>query len=414
MQLDSQVSFSESELILACLRVRYGSGCHADMQDRLRHGLNWHEILSTAQRHGIVPLLYEALSSNLSRLPADVRNGLRRNFQQNAANSFLYASELVRVTDCLRREPIAALAFKGPTLTAQLYGKLSLRTIRDLDILVGQQQMDSALKVLQRCGYSPVPGSGGRFSLSSKLQKHVLLAHQSLGFRIELHWAISERSFAFGLSFDQLWAARRDVAILGAPVATVGPEDLLLILSAHGTNHCWGSLKWICDIAEAIRAFPDLDWDHLVARAGRLGCRRMLLTGMTIANDVCSIDLPGPVERARALYKPAGLMSRQIPSGLLTSGQPPVDLERTLTFVRSRERLRDRLRILTMFLTPKLRPGPRERALIHLPDSLAALYIPLRLLRLLVVYWQRAIVPILQSAAGQMRFRDRPAMLPPE
>src|SRR6185437_9922656 len=256
MQLDSQVSFSESELILACLRVRYGSGCHADMQDRLRHGLNWHEILSTAQRHGIVPLLYEALSSNLSRLPADVRNGLRRNFQQNAANSFLYASELVRVTDCLRREPIPALAFKGPTLTAQLYGKLSLRTIRDLDILVGQEQMDSALKVLQRCGYSPVPGSGGRFSLSSKLQKHVLLANQSLGFRIELHWAISERSFAFGLSFDQLWAARRDVAILGAPVATVGPEDLLLILSAHGTNHCWGSLKWICDIAEAIRAFP--------------------------------------------------------------------------------------------------------------------------------------------------------------
>ncbi len=412
MPSDLHVNSSEITLILACLRAHYESGNRSKLLQLARDKAASGQLVENACRHGIVPLVYEALSPDFACLPPEVSTALRQEFQASAANSFLYGDELARLSEFLQRRSIPALAFKGPALAAVLYGKLSLRTVRDLDILVPPEQMDRALEALQELGYAPDPRRPD-WRAETHLAKHVLLIHKNAGFQVELHWAIAERSFGFGLSFDKLWAARREIAVQGAPVETISPEDLLLLLSAHGTNHCWGSLKWVCDIAEAMRAFPNLDWDHLLMRARALGCRRMLLVGAGLAADICSVDLPGPVQRALAYHAAARIMCREIRSRLFASRPLPVDLERTLIFVRSRERLRDRLRILATFLATKLRPGARDRALIHLPGSLEALYIPIRLLRLLLTYWRRAIVPIIRGALGQVWPRGW-AMLPPE
>ncbi|MCY2952974.1 MAG: hypothetical protein NTU53_13510 [Planctomycetota bacterium] len=44
------------------------------------------------------------------------------------------------------------------------------------------------------------------------------------------------------------------LALADDSVISVTPEDLLLILCAYGTKHCWDRLDLICGVSELIRA----------------------------------------------------------------------------------------------------------------------------------------------------------------
>lgn len=390
---------SESGFILACLRAYYNSGGRAGLTCPVSDAAFRQRVLSMARGHGIVPLVYEGL--NASGLPASAASTLRvlqDEFRESASNGFLYAAELVRVSKYLEEHGVSALAFKGPTLALLLYGKLSLRTVRDLDLLVARRQIDQAMRALQACGYEPVSGTGGEPpSISGKTRKHVLFVHCKLGFAVELHWAVADASFVFPLRFEQAWAERQAVTVMGHPIATLSREHMLLLMAAHGTNHCWGSMKWICDIAQAVIAFHDIDWNRLLARAHRLGCRRMLLVGLALAREICGVQLPQELEPHSRTEKVDNIR-REIQMRIFAEREPAVYLERILTFVRSRERLIDRVRVLWRFVGPELNPKPGDFALIQLPRCFRILYFPMRLARILLFRWNRTVRPIAQSA----------------
>src|SRR6185437_5776665 len=260
MQRNCGLRSKEAALILACLRARYQPGASIGLHGIADAQVSWPAVLSIARCHGVVPLIHESLLANRRHIPNEVRASLQSEFQRSAAGTILYAAELVRLFESFERRCISALAFKVPTLAVLLYGRLSLRTIRDLDILVAKDQLDTALSVLQACGYEPVVGlDGAPPSVLPGARKHMLLVHRHAGFNVELHWALADPSFAFHLGFDRLWANRQNIPVLKTPIATLGREDLLLLLCAHGTSHCWGSLKWICDVAQAT-TLSGLDW----------------------------------------------------------------------------------------------------------------------------------------------------------
>lgn len=405
MPANFEVASPEIALVLACLRARYNRSEHID-PIRVSAGVDWSEVLSIASCHGIVPLVFVTLTAAGEPVPNGARELLRPEFHRSAANSFLYATELVRLLESLREKKISALALKGPALATLLYRKLSLRTVRDLDILVEKHQVGPAMEVLRACGYMPAEGlEGAGPSVEAKLRKHALLIHQGAGFNVELHWAVTDPSFALPLNFDQLWNERQLVTILAQPVATLGQEDTLLTMCAHATNHCWGSLKWICDIAQAVSSFPALDWGRILARAQELGCSRMLFVGLALASELCGISLPKTLEADVRSMKVRRLC-REAQRTLFLDTAPRVNLDRTLSYIRSRERFRDRIRIALRFIGLELRPNARDRALVRLPDALQFLYFPFRFVRLALFCWKRAILPIVQDALGWPRHRD--------
>ena len=85
------------------------------------------------------------------------------------------------------------------------------------------------------------------------------------------------------------------MAISQHTVMTSIPENLLIVLCVHGSKHAWEQLKWICDIAELVRTHPDLQWEHMLASASDLRCRRMVLLGLSLARQWYEVDLPAPV-----------------------------------------------------------------------------------------------------------------------
>jgi hypothetical protein len=320
---------------------------------------------------------------------------IQKEFQRCAGESLGYAHELTRVFASLQEHGVPALPFKGPLLAQQLYQKLSLRQCSDLDIYIEKSQFKDAITALESIGYTPIwpQDSPSIF----KADKHILLIATAGGFKVELHWSLALPGAQFVLPFRDLWSRREQVSILGSAIPVPAKEDMLLILCFHAATHCWGSLKWICDIGELIKGDSNLNWKLLLTHARQRGCRRILFIGTALARDILAIALPEILEREMSTDKPMARTRNEVLRRFFTGTLPPQCVERPLTYIRSRERLWDRLQLVTRFVSRRLKPNERDREWMQLPESLGILYIFLRIIRIAYLRYKVSVIPLLKA-----------------
>lgn len=297
-----QVSRPEAELLLCCARIDRSPEAAARIRALLRESMNWEYLLRTARRHGIAPLLYWHLDALCPEdVPEDILDRLRNHFRRNNVRNLFLTGELLRLLNVFGAQGITAVPYKGPALTASVYGNLALREFSDLDILVRLQDISKAKEVLTSVGYE------AHYRLTSAQEAAFLRSQCEHPFTrddgkitVELHWGIAEKHF-FPLDAECLWGRLDLIPLGGDTVLNLSPEDMLLALCVHGSRHAWERLGWICDIAELIRAHPNIEWKRVMAQASALGGERMLLLGLFLASDLLGAALPEEVsERVRA------------------------------------------------------------------------------------------------------------------
>jgi hypothetical protein len=160
---------------------------------------------------------------------------------------------------------------------------------------------------------------------------------------VEPHWDVIRGPFGFAFDSRQLWDRATTVPLAGTAVRTLAPEDLLLLLCVHGTQHLWNRLAWICDVAELIRAHPVLDWEATMDRAARMGGERALLHGLHLAHDLLDAVLPEEILHKAQTEPRNGALAIQVRGRLFP--EPPADphpLRMALFHLRMRARLRDK------------------------------------------------------------------------
>ncbi len=161
---------------------------------------------------------------------------------------------------------------------------------------------------------------------------------------IEVHWEFAEHFFSFTFDLDQILQRLEPVVIHGKPVPTLGPEDSLLVLCAHGSKHFWKRLGWINDVAQLVNRQHELDWNVVVERATSLGLLRMLWLGLLLANDVFGVDLPCEITARIGNQSSLKTVVEGIRSNFfLVGNQPTGTIQTTLLQLKMRERMKDRL-----------------------------------------------------------------------
>jgi hypothetical protein len=369
------------------------------LRERMRASLDWRRVLAIANWHGVVPLVETAIT-DLGRcgVPDEEVSAIQSAFLRLAADSLVYARELARIMACLADWNVPAIAFKGPALAISFYGNIALRKCTDLDVLTALPDIANALEALRSLGYELHPRNGFGSPAGLRTEKDYLL-ECAASFKVELHWAAAERSFCFRMPFHEIWRRREHVVLFDRRVPAPHPEDLLLLLSVHGTRHCWRALKWICDLAFVIKQRPDIEWPRVCARAAEARCLRMLLIGLTLSRDLTRVPLPEVVDRHLEQDRAAAIISADLRERLLANRGIPFDLERTLYYVRSHERWVDRARMVGCYVADNSRPGARDREWIRLPGFLSFLYWPIRIARVLHCHWGDTIKPLLSTVA---------------
>jgi hypothetical protein len=277
---------------------------------------------------------------------------------------------------------INAVPFKGPTLALVAYKDIALRQFHDIDLLLRREDVLKAKALLISRGYMPDR------QLTRAQEAAYLKCDCEYNFKgsiyVELQWEIVTRNYSFAINDEALRGRLERVEIEGVSLAALSPEDLLMMLSAHGTKHAWTRLAWICDVAELVKARADMDWLGLIERARQLGGERMLLLALFLANDLLGAGLPEAIlERANA-DKAVKQLGAQVRERFFAEPDDSSQvINDSLFFIRARERLIDRARCrIRMAFAPTV----NDLTFFRLPRALSFFYYLLRPVRLIGKY----------------------------
>ncbi len=386
----------EIELLLAAVRPKITPEASGRMSRLCRAGLDWEFLLREARRHSVLPLLDRGLRlHDGTRPPAPVRELLRAACRLTQRRNLALTAELLRILAALEDAGIAAVPFKGPVLAALAYGDLALRPFGDLDVLVRERDMARARAALVKRGYLP------EFAFSAAGERAFRKAECALQFRhagrdvvLELHWRLTERYLSVHLPVERLWERLAPVPLAGRMVPAFAPEDLLLYLCIHGGKHEWERLEWLCSVAWLAAACPRLDWDAIRRRARDSGTGRLLHLGLMLAQEVLGLEAPAETGAAIGRDRAARRLAAETGARLFEPERPePARGKWYFHLLRSRERWRDRARIVC-FSSVRM-PHPSSREVVTLPARLSFLYYLFRPARLLsasmAAAWRHAI-----------------------
>jgi hypothetical protein len=351
------------------------------VRDLVASGVDWTVLLEAARLHGLGPLLWWTLSrAGPGAVPPEHAAHLQDQLHRNAAHGLLMQREAIRILTLFEDHGIRGIPYKGPVLASTVYGNVALRTYSDLDIVVRPRDVDRALALLLDDAYRVVHSDDER-ARDEHHRFHHELRRDDDRVKVELHWSFAPRSWRFLRDLEPVWSRLEPWDVGGrALVDGLCPEDLLIVLCAHGARHWWLRLLWVADIAELVRARPDMDWDAALGRARRDGVRRLTLSGLALAGDVLDADLPEVVRaaiRADPVVGSVVTCLREVALSLRPaelSGRAASKL-----YLAMRERRREKAAYL-------LYPNEEDLASVSLPAGMNGLYWAVRPLKLASKY----------------------------
>ena len=379
----------ENELLLCCARTRMDSKRADQLRSLLQKDIDWTYLTQMAVRHGVMPLLYFNLNSTCpNAVPKTTLEQFRGYFNANALNNLFLTSELLKLLNLFKDQGISAIPFKGPVLTASIYGNLTLRQFCDLDILVDKQDFFKSRELLISQGY--------RRWLELEWQEGFVDGNSRV--HVDLHQGITPWYFPLQLDFESLWQCLEPVSLAGRTVVTLSPEDLLIILCVQLSRDFWykrEQLIKICDIAELIQVRQTLDWGRVIEQASRLGSTRMLFLSLFLASNLLGAAIPQDV--LLKIQADSVVMSlavevcdrifQEADIALDSSESPLRQLPKSAVFYfRLRERLQERLPFVLYLLHLAVIPNERDWAFLPLPAFLSAFYYLLKPIRLVKIY----------------------------
>lgn len=358
-------------VLLACMR----NASHTGPPDLGPvDGVDWDSLLRDAERHGVATLLHTQLARlPVSPLPADCKSLLERLRRENVQRGLRLTAVLIELMELFGSSGLTALPYKGPTLSAQIYGDPALREAVDLDILLPERDARKAHPLLMQHGFSPIRPYG------AAIQNQLFCYRAEVGLvreevLVELQWRLAPRYFSVDLDIPAIASRATTVSLGGRQTPVMSAEDNLLALSIHAAKHLWSSLKWVVDIDLFLRRNPALDRLTLMERSRRSGTLRILLTTLALAQELLATPLPTEVmKQIQADREVPAIVGTAL--ALVAAGQEPTEVQHHRLMLRLRERLMDRLTYLARL---SYQPTESEWDAIALPAGLQWLYFGVR------------------------------------
>ena len=372
-------SFSpELDLILACCRDDSDGSRSARTQQILRHGVDWERLAQLAQHHGLVPLVYRRLCSEVDARQLEGLEALRQQDKANAHRTLWLTLELLHIHRHLHARGLEVLPYKGPVLAEMLYGNVALRQFSDLDFLVRSQDLSRIKVALAELGYEP------GLRLAQAAERDYLKSGYEYTFDgargrnlLEIKWQVLPRFYSIGFDVNDFFERAAGVTMEGQKLRTLCDQDLMLVLCVHAAKHAWKQISWLGDIVQLARS-QAIDWVLLRAEAQRLGVTRIVAVTFLLARKLLGAELPAQLGLAQD--ESAEVLAQRMVN--LIVAEEEFDAESVAYFrlmMGLRERGRDRASFWWRLL---ITPGAAEWSAVRLPRPLFPLYRVVRVCRL--------------------------------
>ncbi|MGE0471434.1 MAG: nucleotidyltransferase family protein [Nitrospira sp.] len=310
---------SEAELLVWSARTALTDNLKTRIRQQAQESLDWSVVLDMAEYHGVVPLLHGSLSMVAPDLvPTESFIRLRQKTQVGALLNRALAQELIILCETFNAHGVPVIPIKGATLAVLAYHDLALRDFTDLDLLVPEGSLEEAQAVLSTLGYERRSVVAEQSDSHHDDGPHQVFVKRRTLCRVDLQWLMAHQHFAFRLDRPEFWEQQISVAFDNKTVPGLAPEILLIVLCVHGSKHAWEHLKWVCDVAELVRAYPELDWNQIFVYASNWRCRRMLHLGLAVAHLLLDAPLPAVVLERLETDVEVMALAHRMPADLLS------------------------------------------------------------------------------------------------
>ncbi|WP_233531870.1 nucleotidyltransferase domain-containing protein [Paenibacillus alkalitolerans] len=359
----------ELNVMLAFMQTDAGSRERYPVKQPLPD-IDWNQFLKLVRHHRVYPQVYTNMQ-NSKLIPADVLQALSMDYGKNTIQMLRLSVEMERLCRSLQENGVSPLVLKGPVLAKELYGDLSLRTSKDLDILIPMADIEKAEEILTSLGYACENNVPRVFNWKWK-KHHISYFHPQTKIEVEIHWRLNS-DMGKEPPFEELWERRRTSSLTSYPVYLPGSEDLFIYLVSHGARHAWFRLRWLADIDCIAR--QNMNWDALIRLMRRYQCLHLGGQALLLASRLLNTPVPDSMKQIISDKRQRELAQRSIlfirDTVIPTSKDMEKDYKRYLFALKTtREKM--------FFLISQLYPSFRDAEALPLPKTLHFLYFPLR------------------------------------
>ena len=289
----------ESRLLLACIRPTVDP---ESIRQHLRPNLDWQAIVDRVEQYGFTPLFYANIirCSDGAHVPELILKQLRERSRYHALLNMNRYLKLQSILQALQQAAIPVIVLKGAALAPLIYQDISHRPMRDVDLLVRKEDLDSADQVLQAFHYVPNETYHSQAWYRAHLHHLAPYIAQDGSLALELHHDIIPPHTLVYIPIDDLWKRSRCTQITSMQTRIFAPEDLLLHLCLHlaYTDRFLGKLRDLGDIAKIIRRYQEeISWSKLVEHAQTYGVEPYIYYSFWLAHRMIGAEIPGKVLR---------------------------------------------------------------------------------------------------------------------
>ena len=364
----------ELKLLLLCI----GMDNDLEAEDRIKDCLtdiDWNLFLLLVRHHRVYPLVYSNFKKmNIEMIPAHIMQALYLDYCKNTFQMLHLTAEMEKICHLFDDHDIRTLLLKGPVLTQALYGDLSMRTCKDLDILMPFEDVEKAEEILIKQGFAPDHEETRMLNDWKWRVHHLSYYNPQTKVQIEVHWRLNPDK-GKEPDFDELWSRRSVSMVTSYPIHVLGDEDTFLFLAAHGARHGWFRLRWLADIDRLMR--KPLNWKHMLSLLKKYHSEAVGGQALILASELLHTPL---TQESSSLY------SKKHPYKLAQGSIIFIQDMITLSPVPKHLKIYYRRYLFSLrslpqkwaFVFSQLYPNNRDLETLPLPKRLYILYFPLR------------------------------------
>lgn len=256
-------------------------------------------LVDCALRFKAGGLLYREIKSGnfpTEFIPVDAINRLKEVYRNRATMNTCLFFDALKVLTSLADHQLPVIALKGLSLAKNIYSDIALRPMSDIDLLVKEEDLVRAGRILLTLGYEPYLPT---WENMIKTYHHLPPFMNKNGTNIELHWNIVPPDSSIHVDLDGMWKRACLVKIDHVEARAFSPEDLFLHLCIHACVHLQAGADLfipLCDIAGLIKTSAyRIDWQIVIDRATCWGGQKCVYLMLLLARELLEAAPPDKI-----------------------------------------------------------------------------------------------------------------------
>ncbi len=247
--------------------------------------IDWKYIFQLAMKDGVISLVGQNLFQihpDILNIPPSYLTDFRKIQMRNIAIKKLMEIRMTEILSYFDQKDIDVMLIKGEALNFMVYKEPWFTISTDIDLILRPRYK----KVFSD---NEIHGIGHFLHKYNKLNT---IMKQHIEFDIYEHHDVTMNRI-LPIDFDQIWDDAKKIPAYGNEIHIMTPEDTLIAIAINSCRKRFFRLKSLCDIAEVVQTFPELNWTDLIRKAKLYHCNNILFTAFYVTQSTIGCSLPG-------------------------------------------------------------------------------------------------------------------------